>query len=160
MMRILALALACLTASPALSLSCSPSDPAQAFIFANESPDIWIVATGVLSFDESKLPNTSVVNAEPEGVSIAAVLDGHSLGSNGFKNRFSEKVTLDVGCIASWCGSAQSGATYLAFLKQDRDGYIAFADACPGNLFVNPTRQQLRTVRQCFNGGRCEPAQF
>ncbi|QYX56266.1 hypothetical protein K1T73_14570 [Roseovarius sp. SCSIO 43702] len=152
--------LALLAPGPALALSCMPHDVAQVFQRADEAEAVYIVVHGRLTFDESRLPEVDMSNqqATPPHTRIPARITGKSLGKDGFTRDFSAPVTLDAQCFGPWCAQPRSGVQYLAFLARDADGsYDLAADPCGGDLFGEPTAQQLETVKTCFTGGPCKP---
>lgn len=155
MIRLFCLVLAALTfATPALSLSCMRPDVTRAFTTAAESEDSYIVVTGQLRFQESKLPRAEGYDSPPS-TRIPAQLTGMALTKSGFTMAFDRAITLDVLCFGPWCGGAGSGETYLAFLKREGDGYVMEADPCGSTVFQNPTEQMQRAVEQCYAGERC-----
>ena len=129
------------------------------FVQADEAEDIWIVVEGRLSFDPARLPvqDLSRQDAPPE-TDIPARLKGRSLSPEGFVRPFARDVTLRVLCFGPWCGGAGDGEDYIAFLKRDGAGYIAFADPCGNRLYPEPTEAMRKALAQCMRGGPCEPA--
>jgi hypothetical protein len=148
---------AMLLASPALSLSCSPPNLVADYKAAAASSENWSVVVGQMTFNEGKLPNVNVSDPDriPEKTRIRAQFVGHSLDANGFTKPYQSNVTLQVNCLLSWCGGAQSGGRYLAFLKHEGNRRIVFAEPCKANLYRNPSNKDLSRIRNCFVGGPC-----
>jgi len=141
-------------ATPALSLSCMPPDVIFAYNKAAESEYSYIVVTGQLTFNEQKLPR-AVINDSPPSTRIPAQLEGLALTKTGFDMPFDRAITLNALCFGPWCGGAESGAAYLAFLKRDNGSYVIDADPCSSTVFLNPTGEMMQQVEQCFAGGAC-----
>lgn len=148
----------CLPVS-AQALSCIAPDPVADYIAADQSPDLWVLVTGRLTFDETRLPKTDWAQQDrtPPETAIPARLRGHSLGPDGFATGFDRSVTLRVTCAGPWCGGARSGERYLAFLRKAPEGFVLFAHACPTMLYARPDDALLERMHSCFRGGPCTP---
>ena len=156
-MRWLAL-LAALAGSPALSLSCAPADPASDYLRAEESADVWIVVEGRLDFDAKALPKRDLADTTgPGDTDIKARLTGMSLSEAGFARPFDRDITLRVLCFGPWCGGAEPGKRYLAFLKREAGGYVLPASPCPTMYYPDPSDETLSIIETCFSGGPCKP---
>ncbi|MGR3375814.1 hypothetical protein [Salipiger abyssi] len=149
----LSLALSAL-AQPALALSCAPANVIQDFANAAASPNNWVVADGVLSFDPALLPPSGPDRAESPA-SFPARFAGMGLGHDGFTIPFDWTVTVQLTCAAHWCGSIAPG-DYLAFLKQGAHGYEMIVGPCPAYVHRDPTEAQKAAVLRCFRQGGCD----
>lgn len=147
----------CMTLVPvqAAALSCVPQSVERSFQQASAAEESYLIVTGTLIFDETKLPKRDV--AEPQGVSIPAHLEGAALGLRERKTAFDRKITLNVRCLASWCGNPASGQPVLAFLEKKGGSYELLSGPCGGYLIQNPKPAQLRKAERCLLGGACTP---
>jgi len=152
-----------LVASPALSLSCLPSDAAATYLRAAEAEESYIVVHGQLRFDESKLAEWVGITTEgrvqqgDRSLEIPARLRGKSLSRTGFDARFDREISLKIACWGPWCGGVGSGDTYLAFLQKHDDGYTLVADPCSSWLVFPPHKAQMETLTQCIQVRSCKP---
>ena len=146
-------------AGPAAALSCLPSDVARTYTNLHNDPAKYIVAKGVLTFDESKLPVTDWDNQfdTPYKTFITGRLKGTSLSQTGFNTPFDKAITVTVLCEGPWCASGKSGEEVLAFLKTSDGAYELTLDPCHQNGFVDPTRKMLDKVMSCLRGAPCKP---
>ena len=147
-----------LGAVPALALTCLPPDVVRAYRHAAEAEEAYVVVYGRLAFDEKRLPQVdwNKQHKTPPDTLIPARISGHALSLEGFKTRFSRRVTLNAQCFGPWCANVKSGADYLAFLEQTRNGYVLTLDPCGGMGFPEPSREDLEQVVRCLRGGACE----
>lgn len=152
---------ALLIASPALSLSCLPYGPGDAFREAAASEDSYVVVLGTLEFDESKLPKVDWDHQEqtPEHTIFGATLTGHQLSSTGFDTDFAQSIQVDVQCLGPWCGGLTSGIDYVAFLKQTDAGLLLETNPCGGFDFGAPSQEVIDQVISCVQGKDCPSAQ-
>lgn len=144
-------------AGQAAALSCLPASVQRTYTEAAAAPEAYVVLLGTLVFDESKLPETSHDPMKlPESAQIPARMAGKVLTNKGFAGSVAVDLTLDVQCLASWCGGETSGLTYLAFLRKQADDYILVSEPCRFFTFANPTREQIEAVEACHAGQPCE----
>ncbi|MEL7012582.1 MAG: hypothetical protein AAFO72_04805 [Pseudomonadota bacterium] len=143
-------------AGPALALSCLPSDVAYSFSQADAAGEDYIVVHGTLEFDPPDAAGSDALQTAPDTTRLRARLNGKALDRSGFETTFSQDVTLDLICVASWCGYAESGKSYLAFLKRDGSDYVLTIDPCYAWLFPSPNEAQLQQVVSCMRGN-CRP---
>ncbi len=163
MKRALALLLTLTLGSQAQALSCIAPDPIRDFKEAHASEDRWSVVVGRLDFDESRLPVVPLdQQAEPKApTELRAQMVGRFLGPEGFVQPFQGNVTLRGSCYLSWCGGAQSGGRYLAFLRHEDGKRIVQVEPCGQWLYRDPAPALLDAVHACFAGGPCaEGGQF
>ena len=142
-------------ASQALALSCLRPDVARSFDNFEATGLPYAVVRGTLQFDVAKLPQAGSKSPPPRLTKIQAHLTGQSLTSSGFETSFDHPVTLEVKCLAAWCGGAKPDADYLLFVERSAAGYSVNLGPCGGSEFLNPSADALRRVQQCFNGGAC-----
>lgn len=160
MIRALAFALLAGLGAPAFALSCLPHDIARSFDEAARAAETYIVVHGVLNFEETALPRVDMSRQQdvPPDTLIPARLTGKALSHDGFVTDFDRAITLNAQCFGPWCAGAVPGTDYLAFLEQRADGYRLTINPCGGFGFAEPSPETLRQVRQCFDGGPCDPA--
>lgn len=161
MIRHTAFALALIAAGPASALSCLAPSVEQTYGFAADSPENYVVAVGSLyATGPSNPPQGAVAQGgdinQMVGYTQPARFDGMVFTSSGFTSPFNQQILADVACIAAWCGAYSDQANALFFFRQNADGsYVLEINACPGNVFPNPTQAQLQQVSQCYHGGNC-----
>lgn len=153
-------ALLAVLATPALSLSCLPPDVARSYQRAAEAEEAYVVVSGVLRFDETRLPKAdmSAQQDTPPETKIPARITGMALTQSGFDHAFDREITLNVLCFGPWCGGAKPDIRYLGFLQKTDTGYELVADPCGSFAFAEPGDDMLHRVEQCFQGGPCKPA--
>jgi hypothetical protein len=161
-MRALAsvLALAILP-SQVFALSCMRPDVAVSFQAAEAATEAYIVVYGVLSFDETRLPQADWENqaATPQHTRLKAQLAGQALSRRGFSVAFDQDITLDARCYGPWCALPRSGVEALIFLEREEDGgYLAAVDPCYSLYFPEPTQVQLGQAVSCMRGEDCVPS--
>lgn len=143
-------------ATPALSLSCLRPDVARSYGYAVEAEESYLVVHGTLTFNDIKLPK-SLGNDRPPSTKIRAHLKGKALSQSGFDHAFDRDVVLEVLCFGPWCGGANSGTSYLGFIKKEGSQYVFAVDPCGSFSFAEPTPKMLRKAKQCMNGRSCKP---
>ena len=153
MKRFFALLL-CIAPVQAGALSCLPHDPLRTFHELSQAPETYNIATGMIAFDKSRLPQTDTTGQPPSETVIPATFTGHALSRNGFNTAFTRKIDLRVQCFAHWCGGLETGSVILAFVERGKRDRITI-DPCGGHAFPNPTRKQLRQMQSCISGGPC-----
>ncbi|MEP5151867.1 hypothetical protein [Planktotalea sp.] len=122
----------------------------------------YVVATGTLSFNERKLPKVDMARQDktPPTTRIQARLKGKALTKSGFTHDLNTRLTLEVKCYGPWCARPASGKAALTFLKQTENGYELSTNPCGGHIFVDPSRETLDSVAQCYLTGKCPKSQF
>lgn len=157
-MRVLAIIAWVCLAGPALALSCMRPDAVRDFLEADASSDVWIVVDGTLQFDQAALPPRAPLNNDaPPTTDISARMTGKSLSENGFARDFDSTITLRIQCFGPWCGGAQDGQRYLAFLKRENSGYVMLANPCGSRIYPDASDRLRRTLTRCMRGQTCVP---
>ena len=146
-----------LAAGPALALSCLRPDVARTYSQASEAEQAYVVVRGELRFDEARLPENGGTNQDRRVVTIPARLEGKSLSRAGFTTPFARDITLEVSCLGPWCGGAQSGVEYLAFLEKHGRNLVMVAEPCGSWAFPEPSAEQVKQVETCMGGLECVP---
>ena len=141
----------------AQALSCLPWGVSNAYQAAEVATGAYVPVLGTLVFDTAALPLANLRSERdlPTDATIPARFDGHALVRGGKDVPFQTNITLSVTCAAHWCGSAKPGKV-LALLRKGSNGYVADQGPCGGNVFSRPTRDQIRQMRSCLDGGPCE----
>ena len=152
---LLTLSLALLLPVEAAALSCLRPDVRRTFSELAARPEAYVVVTGTLAFDPARLPRTDHVTRPPEATRIPARLTGGSLTRDGFTRPYTADITLEVGCLAGWCGSLPADTEVLAFVEQTPEGQRLRIDACGGHAFPEPDRLMKEQVRACLSGAPC-----
>lgn len=161
MIRSLAFALSLVAAGPAVALSCFAPSVQSTYGFAADSPANYVIAVGGMNATGPSNPPQGAVAQGGDinqmvGYTQQARFDGMIFTSSGFTQPWNQQILADVRCVSAWCGQYNDVADGLFFFRQNGDGsYVLEIDACPGNVFHNPTQRQLNQVQQCFNSGNC-----
>jgi hypothetical protein len=144
-------------ATQASALSCLLPDVTATYAEAQNSPEAYVVLLGEFSFNTRLLPGDAdpVKQHIDRSTSIPAQFRGHALSTNGFTTPYNIPVTLEIGCIASWCGGMSPNQEVLAFVRQTETGHSLDVGACPFFVFQPDANMQTR-VTQCMQGGPCE----
>ncbi|NDV98376.1 hypothetical protein [Salipiger sp. PrR002] len=143
MIRTLLLALMCCAASPALALKCLSPDVARDVRAAAEGESSWLAVNGML--ETGPVPR--------HGGEVPARIWGWALGEEGFTRPFDSRITLRSVCFGPWCGKAASGKL-AALLKREGDRYVLITDPCGANLWPEPRKRQIETLRRaCLEAG-------
>lgn len=149
-----ALGLVLLGSGPAVALSCAPWDGAQAYLAADASDRSYSVVVGTLQFEEAQLPRSDGRTRAQSGIEIPARLTGKALRSNGFSKSVSWDLSLQIDCVASWCGQVRADEPYLLFVEVTQAGRVLQVRPC-GEFIFPDTPQVRREVLQCQRGNDC-----
>ncbi|MBL4629138.1 MAG: hypothetical protein JKY00_14100 [Roseicyclus sp.] len=156
-----ALAAALVAAGPASALSCLAPSVASTYGYAADSPANYVVAVGSLQATGPSNPPQGAVAQGGDinmmaGYTQVAQFSGMAFTGEAFTSPLTTRIVADVTCVAAWCGSYADEANALFFFRRDGDGtHVLEINACPGNVFSNPTPAQLQQVTQCYNSGDC-----
>ncbi|WP_293573595.1 hypothetical protein [Phaeobacter sp.] len=156
---IIPLVCALMAAGPAAALSCLPWGASDGYLQAEASDRAFLVVAGTLHFDQSALPQAPAQdpNNVPPETAIAARLAGAQLTSKGFSQPVDLALTLNIRCLGPWCGSAEDGQSYLAFVEQRPTGLVLDMRPCGGAGFADPEGTAAAEVLTCHQGGPCVP---
>lgn len=161
LLRAFAFTLSIVAAGPALALSCSAPSVAGAYGFASDSPDNYVIAVGGMNATGPSNPPQGAVALggdinNMQGYTQQARFDGMLFTGNGFTQAWNQQILVEVSCSVAWCGQYNDHDDALYFFRQEANGsYTLQEDACPGNVFANPTNAELRQVSQCYQNGNC-----
>lgn len=161
MIRHIAFVAALVAAGPASALSCAVPSIMDTYAFAAESPVNYALGVGSLDLIGQSTPpeGTVALNGDindMQGYTQPARFTGMQFTSWGFNQPWTENVLVEVTCVVAWCGQAQQIDNALFFFRQNADGtYTLEIGPCPGTVFDNPTGNDLRQVRDCYNDGDC-----
>lgn len=142
--------MAAFSATPALALSCMRFDPVDAFTFANEATESYVVIRGALAYDASEAPEGYSEDNVP--VSIPGTVAGKLLGENGFQEEVGVEVMLDIGCTGGWCGGVPAGEDVLMFLRYEDESYHIALDPCQPMAFSEPQAEVIADIEACMDG--------
>jgi hypothetical protein len=134
-------------AAQAQALSCLRPDPVRTFAEIAASADDYYILYGQLTFDE-----LGVADAE-RSTQIPAQFTGKGLTQSGFTSDYTSPATVQINCIANYCGSAQSGIDALYFVRADQTPVTMVASPCGGRIFPEPTQAVLDQMTACMQGG-------
>jgi hypothetical protein len=132
-MKPLAMILAVMLAQPVHALSClEPGSFADAYGQASASDKPYVLVVGALSrLGGQQSEPREDLQGLLQSYTAKARFEGWRGGAEGFNQRFNEIITVNVTCIASWCGSVPIGGA-VAFLEQRGSGYFLEVGPCPG----------------------------
>jgi len=147
-------------AGQAAALSCIRPDPILTFQRVAAAPEPYYVLYGQLDFDQTTLPGFDLSQQREHPDPIAAQFTGKSLTPDGFTTDYASPVTLQISCVASWCGSARSGVDALYFVRADTQPAIVEAGPCGGMIFEQPDQATLDMLTSCMQGGTCSAQTF
>lgn len=137
------------------ALSCLRPDPIDTYKRLAAAPEPYYALYGKLTFDEDRLPAGVSSGSTRTPDPIPARFEGKSLSMQGFANRYSSDVILQIGCAGAWCGSARSGVDAVYFVEVTDTPLTVQAGACGGMIFEEPTQATLDMLTSCFQGGTC-----
>lgn len=155
-MRLFSSVFTILIAGQAAALSCMPPSVEMMFKHAHEAKEIYIPVFGrfeAAPVKQPKLPRGDL----PKGYQVQGSFEGKWVSKTGFGSPISTPVTINVTCVAHWCGGVPGNDETLAVLERRGTELILHQHACPSTAFANPSKEQLRSFRRCLRGGVCNP---
>ncbi len=161
-MRFLAGLMICLLPVQGLALSCLPQTVPNVYTRIAEAAETYVVVQGVLTFDESQLPEFDPNNSEASAqrIEIPARLNGKVLGVRAFDQRFDRSITLVPRCFGPWCPQAKSGQEVLAFVQRKSSVFELTIDPCGGDMIATPSDAQIRELLSCHRGQTCRVIKY
>lgn len=143
-----------LAAGPALALSCARPDAARSFQNAAASTERYVILSGKFSFETlpEKLDGETLKQTQAQ-----ARFEGLLLTGDGFTEKVSADVTVELTCLGQWCAQVKPDADYLAFVQQSETALTWQIDPCNWAAFEAPTQEMIDTVTTCASGGTCTP---
>lgn len=154
MIRRFALVAAMVAAGPASALSCAAPTVAGAYATAAESPEDYVIAVGRLNLaGPSNPPQGAVTRGDDPGQIVGytqpARFEGEFFTGEGFDAPREVPVTVDVTCVAAWCGRARAVDYGLFFFRVAEGGYVLQEGACPQFTFADTHPGMLEEVVNC-----------
>ena len=139
---------------PVAALSCLAPDPVRAFAAANDAPEFYMAVIGRFSGGPGPRPE-GAMNGESR--SYIVQFDGRPISRNGLEAAMTGPVEIVETCLAAWCPEFPVDVQVLTFMQVDAQGrpLKVEIDACYGNVFTDPTVEQLQLVQGCFASGDC-----
>ncbi len=141
-------------AGPVQALSCMPLTPQNLFIWADTAEESYVPVYGSFNVPKIKRPKPSKT-LMPKGYEVQGSFDGKFVTKTGLTKPVQFPVTVNVTCVASWCGRPPTSDLSVAVLEKTEEGYVYHAHACPSSSLVDPDRAHLRTFRKCLRGADC-----
>ena len=154
-MKLATAAVLSVVTTQAAALSCMRPDVATTFNQMNAVPEDVFVLRGILTFDESLLPQ-GVFNEERNPEPIPARFVGKGLTLEGFTARFESPVIVQSVCFGPWCGAVGAGDEIITFAKVLGDKIVVEVDPCGSTVFYEPTQSMVEDLKSCIRGGTCE----
>ncbi|QXT39842.1 hypothetical protein [Gymnodinialimonas ceratoperidinii] len=157
MIRQLAFTLALAAAGPASALSCLAPSVEGTYRQAAESAEDFVIGVGSLSLagpsdpPEGAVAQGGDINAMV-GYTQPATFEGTFFTGSDFSNSRTVPVTVDVTCVAAWCGAASDVEYGLFFFRLDDGAYTLTENACPGFSFSDAHPGMLEEVISCHQG--------
>ena len=145
-------ALTAIMAHPVAALSCLVPDVARSTQEAIDADARYRIVSGTFTFDARIPPFDGTPLPDGQTVRVPARFGGAVLTDQGFTQRLTSDVTLNVDCMMQSCGSLAQGTETLAFLRMDGDALTLDLGPCPQWVFPAPTAAQKQTVVDCVAG--------
>lgn len=157
MMRQCVCIAALVATGPASALSCAVPTVAGAYTAAAQSPADYVIAVGSLQLTGPSTPPEGAVAQGGDinqmiGYTQPAQFRGEVFTGRAFDAPRDVPVTVDVTCIAAWCGVARDVADALFFFRVERGAYVLTESACPGFVFDQAHPGMLDEVINCHQG--------
>lgn len=142
----------------ASALSCVPWDAAGAYSRAAESERRFVIGHGQFLRTSNDMPGPTDPHApEAQPYSFDALFIGNLASRAGFNAPVELEVSVEVVCMAHWCGGIDEGQEALVFLEVDEDrNYSLVSGPCPFSFIPNPSREDLSQITACMAGRACE----
>lgn len=158
-MRVLLLAVVSFVlAGQANALSCRQASLGDAMNGFAQSEKTYLPVLGTYKAVEPvKNPNEGRSRSR-NGIpyTVEAELTGRALQRFGKGKTEVLPVTVEIQCIASWCGSFPPvDKPILTFLEKRETGYVLEVSACPGGYFPDISEAKERILRGCLRAGKC-----
>ncbi|WP_371155719.1 hypothetical protein [Jannaschia sp. 2305UL9-9] len=143
-------------AQPASALSCLSPTVQTSFAAADDSDATYVMGVGRLTpVPGQRIPAAPDNPNHRVGYSLEATFEGHLATRNGFDHAYAGPVTVDVTCVAAWCGQIPVGA-HLLFLERTAEGDRLTAGPCP--RFALPSTPRNRSdALSCLARGCVAP---
>lgn len=157
MIRQFAFVAAVVAAGPASALSCAYPTVESAYLQAAESPVDYVIGVGQLTLTGQSTPpeGATALNGDINqmvGYTQPAFFYGEFFTGSGFDASRQVPVTVDVTCIAAWCGAAQEVDYGMFFLRVENGNYVLQENACVGLRFSDAHPGMLEEVLSCHQG--------
>ncbi|MBE1292494.1 MAG: hypothetical protein JJ868_15700 [Shimia sp.] len=146
-----------LSAQSSLALSCEFPGIIDEYQSAKSSEFNYFVVSGKVTYPQSDIWLDEDEHGFPPPLTqIAAQIDGVSLGANRNETVFQYPLTVELECIATWCGHIPwSGAMEgLFFIREEGEEFFLSIGPCGGGPFSN-SEENRKTLQRCLNGGKC-----
>jgi len=141
----------------ASALSCLPPDIRRMYQEAAGSAEVYFLVEGRVSHSGGMpIGNHDIDALPPEMTEVAGTFDGVAYGWSR-DVAFEADITLEVACLAGWCGGLESGTDVLGFLRKTESGYALSVGPCGGLTMAGVTEEMRAQARSCLEGGLCEP---
>jgi hypothetical protein len=138
-----------LAAGPATALSCLRPDLERSYTWADERPELFVLALGSLVRTGPDAPDGPASDNPQARVSYTfpARFEGRLANAEGFTAERAFDVTVEVDCQSVWCGGDSLSEYGLYFFRRDgEDAHSLEAGLCGGFFFGNPEEHQLIEV--------------
>ncbi len=155
MLKPLTFCAAVLAAGPAAALSCIAPTIPDTFAVADESAYAFVPALGTLQRTGQNVPDGPDTGDPNDlvGYSFDARFQGSFAGRDSFGAERTEAVTVEVQCVAAWCGGEPPTSHMLYFFRVDPDGsYVFESTVCPLYAFPDPTSHELQSLFGLIQG--------
>jgi hypothetical protein len=155
--RHFAFAVALVAAAPASALSCLAPSVEGTYRQAADSAEDYVIGVGSLSLVGPSSPPEGAVAQGGDinamvGYTQPATFEGEFFTGREFSGFREVPVTVDVTCVAAWCGAASEIEHGLFFFRLDEGAYTLTENACPGFSFSDAHPGMLEEVISCHRG--------
>jgi hypothetical protein len=146
---LLAAALACVATTGSVSaLSCMRPTVDSAYRLVVDREEGFVFAYGTLTRSGPDIPEPSGPEVEDARTdySFPARFSGHLATRRGFTAPAEFEITVEVECLALWCGAEVLDDPTLYALRMDPDGYVLEATVCNEFAIRNPDTATLEEM--------------
>lgn len=148
----------CLVATQSVALSCIRPDIARTFNNAADLPYDITILIGRIVAEEDAFNGAGAAGLARHSAFHKGTFAGYQIGPNGRSADLTTAITVEKGCIASWCGDVPSDPETIFFTSSAQgigeDGLLATFGACGGDAFP-ATAANMETLQSCLSGGPC-----
>ena len=155
---ILAACLMLLTSQQGFALSCMRPSVEGSYIAHSEAKERFILVSGRLTDKRNVVHGPEIeggMGNRSENFTATSV--GHQASRAGFDRPIKTTVAVSAVCAGPWCGSVAMDTPMFTFLEITPYGHELADGPCGGNVFYNPTKDQIVRVLRCLRGGVCAP---
>ena len=146
------------SATSAQALSCMKPSAAGTYKMAADADERFYVAKGTLKHTGGPRAPRNDADGLPQPYTATAHFDGYLGTKSGFTHAHSAPVTVEVTCVAHWCGGVPEGDGFY-FLEIRDSGLFFTSNACPTFWLWNDAGTE-EILKGCLAGRKCDVDEF